>query len=239
MSQGNEGVSIDVQKKMWFSILDGFSTTEQININQIVLEKFFTVLKIDGDTVTLKLADELGGAVFTLTERWKEMGTGDLFHMARVYDQVPHHIRETIGKFVAGNLPGATTPPPVVPSLEALRNTIDVSKVTPNDVVVDHNGRMITVAGKFFRIDGFMMALGTNIAIKLLFRAMNDRESLKKKETYYLDVGTGTAACVAVWIVKFFMALFFLYPPVLATYVASAIAGIAAAKVVKDVIEEK
>lgn len=186
-------------KKLFFSILDACVPTETTVVKEIVMHKMFTVVNLQGDTITLKLAQELGGKVFELKAMWIENYSEYGPSMEQVWDAFPDDVKKAFSDYVAQTLPNAYVVDQI-PGIAYMRNVINAAKPA-NPYVVDHAGKSVEIAGKFFTVSGFLYSLLINIFFKLAYRAVFRPETLTPRN-FAGDVLTGTASCGAIFATK-------------------------------------
>lgn len=200
-----------VVKKVFFGLLD-VMPAEEIKTTTLLFEKMYTVEKMVGDQVWLRLDPQLGGDTFTLKASWQTFYDSDYgVSHEFLWNQFPKNIQDRFADFVNERMPGAFTVGRV-PEPREMKALLDAaSKVGTN--AVEHGNGQVTIAGKFFTVSGFLLALTINISFKLLYRLLLDRKSITVKNVCG-DVASGTAACCAVYATKLVLCAAFMAPPV-------------------------
>jgi hypothetical protein len=212
-------VEKEQERSVFFFALDSMVPAQQIELVEMVFDKMFEVVKLVGDTVTLRLDPRFGGdIVFDLTSHLERCSSGDTEFTALVWSQIPDHVRQVIRDYIEKRLPGAyfinDTPGP-----DTMRWLVDnLPGKAP-----------LTFVGKFFRVNGFLVALLTNFGFKTLYRVLLDRQSLTAKNIKG-DVRSGLGACITIFFVKFLLAILFTATPASLVFAVSAVAGAAGAR---------
>lgn len=227
----------EIEKSLFLAVLDGLVTAETIETKQILFENFFTVVKVAGNRVTLQLHEAFGGATFDLESHWETFSAPEMYEVqAEVWQQMPADVLARISSFIAQNMPGGSSMDCLV-CPDKLRSMIDAARST-SDFAIDHCGQKIAIAGKVFRLDGFFLALATNAAFKLLYRAVRAPHTLSIANVRR-DCAKGLAACSAAWLSGTALAFVFWNPPLSLCFAVKAVAAIMTAESIGRVLGEE
>jgi len=227
----------ETEKSLFLAVLDGLVPAEAIKTKQILFENLFTVVKIVGNRVTMQLHEAFGGGTFDLHSNWETFSTPETTEVeAELWQRMPADVLHRISSFVAQNMPGGSAMNCLV-CPDRLRAMIDAGR-SSSDFVVDHCGQKIVIAGKVFRLDGFFLALATNAAFKLLYRAVRAPHTLTMRNVRR-DCAKGLAACSAAWLSGMALASVFWNPPVSLCFAVKAVAAIMTAESIGRVLGEE